>query len=120
MAVRLVAVGYVDDTQRPFQYFCSSAPNGINPIADAHRTGTGQFNFTFDPAAFAGSPQVLVSSAGACGESRNNAIAYVRHVDSKGFSIDTNTINSPRNTSFHFLILEHDGWFTTAGVEDVK
>jgi hypothetical protein len=44
MAVRLVAVGYVDDTQRPFQYFCSSAPNGVNPIADAHRTGTGQFN----------------------------------------------------------------------------
>jgi hypothetical protein len=29
MGVRLVAVGYVDDTQRPFQYFCSSAPNGI-------------------------------------------------------------------------------------------
>ena len=46
MAVRLVAVGYVDDTQRPFHYFCSSTPNGINPIADAHRSGTGQFSFT--------------------------------------------------------------------------
>ena len=120
MAVRLVAVGYIDDTQRPFHYFCSSTPNGINPIADAHRLGTGQFSFTFDPAAFTGSPQVLVSSVGVSREGTNNAIAYVRHVDSKGFRIDTNILNSPADASFHFLIVEHDGWFTTTGTEDVE
>lgn len=60
MAVRLVAVGYVDDTQRPFHYFCSSAQwNQSNRRCTSF--GTGQFSFTFDSAAFTGSLQDIIA-----------------------------------------------------------
>jgi hypothetical protein len=110
---QLLATGDVSDLNAPFSWTCTTLADGHTlPILTIHRPGNGQFNFTFNPAAFAGGgrPRLFVSSDGLSGQGINNADAYVRYQDAMHCSVFT-TVNAsvPTNSSFSFLIIEYFG-----------
>jgi len=119
-SLQLVAVGAIKDIGPPFHYFCTNAPNGLQPIKKINRPTTGLFKFTFNPAAFTGTPLMFISSVGVSGQGTNNANAYVRSIDTNGCIVNTNIKagNAANNTSFSFLIVEFPGPVAdTPGIE---
>jgi hypothetical protein len=107
---QVVAVGYIVDT--PFTYWCTAAPNGIQPVTKAQILSGGHYVLTFNPSAFQGSIFVFVTTTGMVGPAGTRSMATVPYTDVNRCEIICTT--SPaivKPTNLNFLIVEAYGPF---------